>query len=301
MERVRIAQVGRGHGHADGKWQALCSNPDVAAVDWDSQVEDLPAEVVAVAVESRNHESLALASAAVAQGKKVWLDKPAGEDFPAFERLLAEAEARGVYVQLGYMFRYSPGFAALAELVQTGRLGGLFALRAHMSTWIDLPERIAQSRHRGGILYDLGGHMIDQIVWLLGRPKRVSSVLRNDATPEVPGYVDNTLAVFEYDSALATVDIAAMEPRPMARRFEVYGSLGSAILEPFDPARIMRLVISDAGEQNIELPLVSRQALYERELVAFVGVLRRQQPPDRPAAHELLVQETLLRATGVLA
>jgi hypothetical protein len=38
--------------------------------------------------------------------------------------------------------------------------------------------------------------------------------------------------------------------------------------------------------------------MYERELVAFLAVVRGEQTPDRPLAHELLVQETLLRATG---
>jgi hypothetical protein len=38
--------------------------------------------------------------------------------------------------------------------------------------------------------------------------------------------------------------------------------------------------------------------MYERELTAFLAVLRGDQPPDRTPEHELLVQETLLRATG---
>ena len=185
-------------------------------------------------------------------------------------------------------------------------VGRLFSVRAHMSTNVDLKERTEQSRHRGGILYDLGGHMLDQIVWLLGRPTSVQRVLRNAATPEIPAYSDNTLAVFEFESAVSVVDIAAMEPRPTARRFEVYGTRGSAIVEPFDPARTLRLALEapcgehSAGEHVIQLPLVSRQKLYERELAAFVRVVRDGAPADRPREHELLVQETLLRATGAV-
>jgi hypothetical protein len=48
----------------------------------------------------------------------------------------------------------------------------------------------------------------------------------------------------------------------------------------------------------IQLPIQSRQDMYEAELAAFVATLRGEQPPDRPLSHELLVQETLLRATG---
>jgi predicted dehydrogenase len=149
--------------------------------------------------------------------------------------------------------------------------------------------------------------MIDQIVWLLGRPTSVSSIQHNVATPELPTYADNTLASFEFASAIASLEIAAMEPPPTARRFEVYGTGGSAILEPFDPSRSIRLTLRaasaeyPAGETVIPLPPVSRQEFYERELAAFVRVVRGEQVADRPAAHELLVQETLLRATGALA
>ena len=290
-----------GHGHAAGKWQALCDNPDVEAVGPFETVEEALADssVNAVAVETRNHESLAPAAAAVSAGKHLWFDKPAGDDWPAFQRLVAEAHQRGLHVQMGYMFRYSPGFGRVAELARSGQLGEIFEVRAHMSTNIDLAERRRQSRHVGGILYDLAGHMLDQVVWLLGRPVTVRTILRNDSTPEVPGYSDNTVSILEFPHAVAIVDIAAMEPRPTARRFEVYGTRGSAIIEPFDPARTLRLATCD-HEELIELPIVQRQQLYERELVSFVNVLRGEAPPDRPLEHELLVQETLLRATGGL-
>jgi predicted dehydrogenase len=314
---LRIAQLGTRHGHAAGKWRALSSNPDVEAVGlyepaaslrhqagfvgahWfnvAAEVLDDPT-IVAVAVEGRNHESLAMAEMAVQAGKHVWFDKPAGDDWPAFMRLMHAAADKGLYVQMGYMFRYSPGFQRIAQLAHSGELGDIFAIRAHMSTHVDLVERTEQSRHLGGILYDLGGHMIDQIVWLLGRPTRVSRILRNDATPELSEYSDNTVCTLEFSKAVAMVDIAAMEPRPAARRFEVYGTLGSAIIEPFDPARTLRLA-RDNVEQVIPLPVVERQDLYDLELAAFVAVLRSERQPDRSAEHEILVQETLLRATG---
>lgn len=316
---LRVAQIGTRHGHAAGKWTSLQQRADIEAVGiWEpdatlrgrpgfanatwlaSEQEALDDTITAVAVEGRNHESLAMAMRAVDAGKHLWFDKPAGDDWPAFERLLEQVRERGLYLQMGYMFRYSPGFSRVAELARSGELGDVFSVRAHMSTNVDLNERSEQSRHRGGILYDLAAHMLDQIVWLLGRPTRVQSFLRNDATPELPDYSDNTLAVLEFDRALAIVDIAAMEARPTARRFEVYGTRGSAILEPFDPARTLRLATEGTDLQVVELPEVSRQALYDRELEHFVRVLREEATPDRPLVHERLVQETLLRATGAL-
>ena len=58
-----------------------------------------------------------------------------------------------------------------------------------MSTHLDRPAQEVIASHRGGIFYDLSGHMIDQIVWILGRPAKVTSFLRQDAT-DVPGFRD---------------------------------------------------------------------------------------------------------------
>ena len=325
---VRIGQLGTKHGHARGKWRALTTNDNVEAVGiwepdadarasaqadeayagarWCASPADLlddPA-IVAIAVEGRNDESLGMAHAAVDAGKHLWFDKPAGDDWPGFQHLMVKAQECSLYVQMGYMFRYQPGFQQVAEWVRSGMLGHVFSIRAHMSTSISIEACRVQSVHAGGIFYDLAGHMLDQIVWLLGRPDRVSLFARNDATPDVPGYSDNTLGVFEFERALAFVDIAAMEPRPQARRFEVYGTYGSAITEPFDPGDTVRLTLLEPwgsygpGEQVLKLPAVTCQQLYERELEAFLAVLRGERRPDRTPEHELLVQETLLRATG---
>ena len=326
---IRMAQYGTRHGHAAGKMRSMLTNPNVDVAGlyepdrslWpalgeradysgvrlyqslDEMLGD--ASIAAVAIEGRNDESLAMAQAALDAGKHLWYDKPGGDDWSAFRQLIAGARERDLRVQMGYMFRYHDGFGRIADWAREGLLGDVFGVRAHMSTWLTIPAREVISRHVGGIFYDLAGHMLDQVVWLLGRPRRVSAYFRNDATPELPAFSDNTLGVFEFDKAMATVDVAAMEPRPMARRFEVYGTRGSAIiLEPFEPAHHIRLCLTQPsgtyseGEQIVDAPSQSRQSLYDRELIAFVAAIQGERPPDRPLDHELLVQETLLRATG---
>jgi hypothetical protein len=53
-----------------------------------------------------------------------------------------------------------------------------------------------------------------------------------------------------------------------------------------------------AGLQRVPLAGIDRQRSYELELEAFLPAVRGERPPDRSLDHELLVQETLLRATG---
>ncbi len=48
----------------------------------------------------------------------------------------------------------------------------------------------------------------------------------------------------------------------------------------------------------IQLREQHRDEAHDMELASFVATIRGEQAPDRPLSHELLVQETLLRATG---
>jgi predicted dehydrogenase len=325
---LRIAQYGTKHGHAAGKLEALRTNtrvefagvfePDSArraelqqggwpwqGVHWYESAEQMLGDptIIAVAAEGRNDESLNQAEAILRAGKHLWYDKPAGTDWQQWQHVVALAEQQHLTIQIGYMFRYHTGFQQIADWARNGLLGQIYAIRAQMSTWISVEARHVIAVHPGGIFYDLAGHMIDQIVWLLGRPLEITSFL-HDATGRVPGFQDHTLAVFSYPKALASIEIAAMEVPPPARRFEVYGDRGSAIMEPFEPANPIRLCLNHAsagfqqGEQRIVVQNHSRQALYDHELNAFLAVITGKQPPERSFAHDLLVQETLLRATG---
>lgn len=329
MPVIRMAQYGTKHGHAAGKLTSMLNNPQVEVagvyepdterraalahadgpfrhIHWFNDKRDMldDASIVAVASEGLNEESLSQTEEVVRAGKHVWYDKPAGDDWIQWQRVVALARESQRHIQMGYMFRYHDGFGKIATWVKSGMLGEIFAVRAHMSTDIPEASREVISVHRGGIFYDLSGHMLDQVVWLLGRPNKVTSFLHND-TGVVPAFMDNTLGVFEYDAAIAVVDIAAMEPGPTARRFEVYGTQGSAILlEPFEPGTRLRLVLSEAhsgytaGEQIITPEARGRQTLYDIELDAFLATIRGEQTPDRSLDHELLVQETILRGTG---
>ena len=328
MSVIRIAQYGTGHAHAAGKLRALLDSPDVElagvfepdterraaaaaadgpfrAVHWFGSEGEMLADasISAIASEGTTHESLDQTEACVRAGKHVWYDKPAGDDWPQWQRTIALAEEKGLTVQVGYMFRYHAGFRQIETWVKSGFLGDIYALRTRIGTVVSEADRRAISRHRGGVFYELGCHMLDQVVWLLGRPQKVTSFLRNESG-EVPAFADNTLGVFEYERAMALVDTSAMETPPPARRFEVYGSRGSAIMEPLEPATHIRLCLSeaqggyDAGETMVPVETQTRQSLYELELADFVETIQGRQAARRPAAHELLAQETLLRVTG---
>ena len=323
---IRMAQYGTKHAHAPGVLSVMLADAEVeltgvfepdperlrqlqqagekpwSDVNWyddPSEFLDDPT-ITAVASEGGNAESLDHTDAIIDAGKHAFYDKPAGDDYARFESIIARAREKSLLVQMGYMFRYHDGFERILNWANSGLLGHVFSVRAHISTSIPSQYRASLAQFAGGVYFDLAGHMIDLVVHILGRPERITSFMQHadKSGVDIP---DNTLSVFEYDAALGFIDIAAMEAPPMARRFEVYGTEGSAIMQPFEPADTLRLCLlkPKAGfPSGVSILKLEARPRYVASLEAFVRDLRGEKQPDRTLDHELMVQETLLRATG---
>ena len=81
-------------------------------------------------------------------GKHVWYDKPAGDNWDGWREVVAEARARKLAIQMGYMFRYHAGFAEITRLARSGVLGEIFSIRAQMSTSLDISARQVIAQHQ---------------------------------------------------------------------------------------------------------------------------------------------------------
>ena len=326
---MRFAQYGISHDHAAGKARViresaqaelagvyepspqvrdtLGSDPAYEGVHWFSSKEEMLEDdgIAAIAAEGEIFQNVGFAREAVEHGKHVWLDKPAGDDLDAFRWVVEIARERGLMVQLSYMWRYHPGFRFIMEWARSGRLGEVFSIRGRISSWPGSEDRwkLWDSRgvRAGGIMFIVGCHLIDIIVAILGRPRRVTRFSRHDGG-DPPWFPDNTAAVFEYTGAMATVESAYLEVSSVeSRRLEVYGTRGSAILEPFEPPAL-RLCLDRArdgyakGWQTVPIPHRRR---YYAGLDSLLAAIRGDSPPERSLDHELTVQDTLLRAIGL--
>jgi predicted dehydrogenase len=323
--RLKAGILGTGHAHATGKLRVLQQSADWELVgvcepdpEWRARAERDKAwagvkwlgeeqlladpSVRVIAVESEVRQLLALGQKAIDAGKHIHLDKPAGADQQAFHKLLMDAKRRRLIVQMGYMFRYNPGFGLIRQAVKEGWLGRVHYLHGSMNSNLPAEKRKALAFHPGGMMFELGCHLMDMLVLLMGRPQKVTPTLRHDAAFD-DTLADNTVAVFEFDRAVAVVESAAMEAHPSQRRhFEVCGDGGSIVLQPLEPPAV-RLCLSKpqgryaAGWQNVELKDVPR---YVGDMEELARCIRGEAHFPYSYAHDEIVQETVLRASGVL-
>ena len=214
--RIKIGQIGVGHAHAS-KLSVYRASPDYEVVGivepdpklgqqaqsqavyrdlpWMTQEQLLDAPgLEAVLIETQVRDLLDTAETCVAAWKHIHLDKPAGESLPQFRRILATAAQQKLLVQMGYMYRYNPAMVLLREFLERGWLGDVFEVHAVMSKVVDPASRRRLAEYRGGIMFELGCHLVDLVVGVMGRPTGVTPFAQRAAALD-DQLTDNMLAV----------------------------------------------------------------------------------------------------------
>lgn len=317
---IRVGQIGVGHAHAS-KLAVYRASPDYEVVgvaesdpalrakaqtqapfrdcNWlsEQQLFDIPGLQV-VLIETQIDNLLATAARCVDAGKHIHLDKPAGASLPEFSKLLKQAEQQQLLVQMGYMYRYNPAIILLRQLLAEGALGDVFEVHAVMSKVVDAEGRDEHAEYSGGMMFELGCHLIDLVVGLVGSPQKITPHVQHASAID-DKLNDNMLAVFEYPRALATVKSSAMEVDGFARRhLVVCGSKGTMHIQPLD-APAARLTLSEPhgeyakGSHELKFPAFPR---YVADAADMASILRGEKTSDFSYAHDLAVQTAVLQA-----
>src|SRR5260370_4049410 len=193
--QIRLAMMGMWHTHADGMVRQVAEHPkeftlvgffdrddDVVAQrrkQWaprlgNLRVFDKPETLLeeqldGVVVEGRVHENLRLARLALDQGKPVLLEKPAGDNFDEYRRLIEQAQKKHLHVQMIYLFRYMAAVQEMLQRVRKNELGRIYHFRARLPK--DLPSYKSYvedlGQYKGGMFFVMAGHVIAMIVAIL--------------------------------------------------------------------------------------------------------------------------------------
>jgi len=328
---IRYLQIGTGHAHAN-KLEAYAESPEwevVGIVEEDptlleaarksplygkfpflSLEEGLKTpDLKVVGVESEVRDLLRYARLAVDQGYHVHLDKPAGASMAEYRELMKIADEKGLVVQMGFMYRFNPAVQLLHRMLQAGWLGEVFETHAVMSKVVPPKDRQTLDEFPGGTMFELGCHIIDLTVSVLGKPDKVVPFPRRSLETPDDTLMDNMLAVFEYPKATATVRTTALEVEGFSRRhFTVCGTEGTFHIQPLDRP-VVTLSLSQErrfGEGERVFPkgtsTVEFATPYERyvgDAADLAAIVRGEKKNPYPSEHDLAVQEAVLAAAAM--
>ena len=332
--KIKVGQIGIGHNHASEKMSALRRLSDLYDVvgvvesdpTWLKKRSQLPeyqglrwmteAELFAtpgleaVAVETDGPELLPTARLCVEHSLHIHMDKPGGETLEPFRQLLDEYKRRNLAIQLGYMYRNNPAVQFCFKAAREGWLGSIFQIDAVMSRYDGNNQwyRDWMAGFQGGAMYIFGGHLIDLVISLLGRPEKVTPFQRKT---QPDALYDNGLAVMEYAHATATIRTSLAEVDGMKhRRLVICGTKGTAEICPLehhafryriDPLHVRLTLLEDqpgyaAGTHVVNVGIMNGR--YDEQLTELARIIRGEIANPYPVEHEFLVQEALLAAAG---
>ena len=160
---------------------------------------------------------------ALAAGVHVVADKPFAPTAEVGLELAAAAESAGVLLSVFHNRRWDADIRTLAAVIDSGRLGELW--RVHSRFDLDDPDTL-EAGPGGGLLRDLGSHLVDQMVWLLGDVRSVNAHLDWFDLPE--GRTDAGFCLeLEHTSGVRSQVESSKVNHIEARELRAYGSEGS--------------------------------------------------------------------------
>jgi len=288
-DAARAIEVAREAGipTAHGSYEALLADPTVDAV-----YIPLP-----------NHLHVEWTIAAARAGKHILCEKPLALTSEDAERMIEVADREGVRLMEAFMYRLHPSWAAVRELVASGRIGKLVAVQSWYSYFNDDPTNIRNiGEFGGGALFDIGCYCVNLSRMLFGgEPARVEASILRDPRSGVD-IVTGGLLEFVDGVASFTCSTRAEDDQ----RVHVYGTDGRiSIGIPFNipPDRPTQIFVTHGGQPPVnpatETITFETADPYSVEAAAFAAAILDGGPtplPPQDAVANLRVIERLFRA-----
>lgn len=208
---------------------AARNHPDARIVSRADQLFTGDRRVDLVVIAAPNHTHVPLASAAIAANLATVVDKPFAPTADQGRALIEAADKRGVLLTVFHNRRWDGDFLTVRRLVAEKSLGDVFRFESRFERWRPDPARTwredAAPAEAGGLLYDLGSHLIDQALVLFGPAATVYAELDRRR----PGVVvdDDSFVALTHASGVRSHLWMSSVAAQVAPRMRVLGSVGA--------------------------------------------------------------------------
>jgi predicted dehydrogenase len=197
---------------------------------WERDDHDL------VVIASPNDTHVPLATAAIDRGLPTLVDKPLAVNAANAEQLVARAQRAGVLLTVFQNRRWDSDHLTLIRLLEGGHLGHIIRYESRFERWRPAPkpgswrESLAPD-HGGGLLLDLGSHLVDQALALFGPVTHVYAEV--DARRGLAADDDVFIALHHVSGTISHLRASAVAAAP-GPRLRVLGSEAAFVLTQFD-------------------------------------------------------------------
>lgn len=340
MRKIKIAQIGVGHDHANAVMATLKLQSDIfetvgfcrvpedegnipeiyAGRDsfYEGVLELTPEEILnydgldAVAIETEDRALTKYALLAAERGLHIHMDKPGGVDDNEFNRLIETVKAKNLVFNVGYMYRYNPAIIKLKDDIKSGKLGDIISVEAQMNCKLGKEKRDWLGNYKGGMLYYLGCHMVDLVFSIMGKPEEIIPFNCSAGTDGVTAE-DFGMAVYKYKNGVSFAKSTAIETGGFQRRqLVVVGTKGTVEIRPlewlggdmpqvFTPQSTkVREAFSGEWFEKGEITTTATFGRYDAMFRAFASFVRGEKTNQFDYDYEKQLHDVLLASCGII-
>ncbi|MFC9285204.1 Gfo/Idh/MocA family oxidoreductase [Streptomyces sp. NPDC057052] len=217
--------------------QARAEFPDVRLAGTPDELFARSGDLDLVVVASPNRTHVPLARTALEADLAVVVDKPVAGTAAEARELAGLAERRGLFLSVFQNRRWDNDFLTLRSLLAEGALGDVWRFESRFERWRPQPKggwrESGDPAEIGGLLYDLGSHVVDQALVLFGPVTRVyaEAVVRR-AGAETD---DDTFLALTHANGVRSHLYASATTAQLGPRFRVLGSKAGYVKYGLDP------------------------------------------------------------------
>ncbi|WP_212911928.1 Gfo/Idh/MocA family oxidoreductase [Streptomyces sp. TS71-3] len=240
-------------GSEERREQARAEFPDVRFAAGADDVWARAGEFDVAVIASPNRTHVPYATAALKAGLHVVVDKPLAATAAEARELSTLAERQGRLLSVFQNRRWDNDFLTLRRLLDEGTLGDVWRFESRYERWRPQPKggwrESGDPEEVGGLLYDLGSHVVDQALVLFGPVVRVyaESETRRPGT----GADDDTFLALTHAGGVRSHLHVSSTAAQLGPRFRVLGSRAGYVKYGLDPQEAdLRAGRRPAGEAD---------------------------------------------------
>jgi predicted dehydrogenase len=216
---------------------AARTHPDARIVDSPAQLWENARDLDLIVVASPNRTHAPLTLEALGHDLHVVVDKPFATSVNEARPLVAEARRKGLVLTVFQNRRWDGDFLTLQRLLAEDALGSPLRFESRFDRWRPVPRDNWRERgspeEAGGLLFDLGSHLIDQALVLFGPALYVYAEL-DRRRPGVQVDDDSFVALTHTSGVRSHLFMTTMAAQP-GPRFRVLGSRAAYMKWGMDP------------------------------------------------------------------
>ncbi|MEU0986689.1 Gfo/Idh/MocA family oxidoreductase [Streptomyces sp. NPDC005953] len=217
--------------------RAAAEFPGVRFAAGADELWDRPDTLDLLVIASPNKTHVPLATEALGRGLPVVVDKPLAGTAAEARALAALADERGLLLSVFQNRRWDADFLTLRKLIEDGALGDVQRCESRFERWRPQPKggwrESGDPQEIGGLLFDLGSHLVDQVLTLFGPATRVyaeTDVRRPGAEAD-----DDTFIALTHTSGVRSHLSMSATAAQLGPRFRVLGSTAGFVKYGLDP------------------------------------------------------------------